>query len=994
MLGGPTATGVGDRSSCAQAQHRRARRWLRLGLCLIAPLILIWPASVAEAANFVVNAPADADDANLGDGRCDIVPGAPGDQCTLRAAIRQANALGGSSQIVLPGGSFTLTLGGRDEDAAATGDLDITANITIVGQGPRATFIQASANSQTSPDNNDAIDRVFDVRLGGSLTLVNLTVRNGRAVPSGAATVSGGAIRNLGGTLIMTSVEVTDSRAVATIMSGIDSGGGNGGGIANQTSSGAGGSFTATGATIVKNEGAGTGGGIFNTGTMTLTNVTLSDNGASGGGGIGTNNGSSTLSFVTVAGNRILSGARGAGGIEVIDIPTVLLRATLLSENQNGNCRGPMTSGGSNITDGADCFATPGVGDILDRPEELLDLQDNGNLVRTRSPKLGDAAIDGVDPSSPAASHCPATDARSLARPQDGGGIGSPRCDIGAHEVRSFTVNFLTDDPDLQPGDNLCDALPIAGGSQCSLRAAVQEANAHTEPTIIVIPSGSFPIRRSGAEDDTGESGDLDITASHLAILGASADTSVVDGRSLCRVFDVQPGADVQISRLRITGGNSTDGDGGGIRVRGSLSLSDASVDHNAAVRGGGLAAISATGFEVNRTTVQSNFASRGGGIAVDSSQLSLKSSTVAANQAFIAGGGLYLTQSPSSFLINVTISGNSNVFLSAGGAPEGGGGVQSDNSLVELVNVTLADNHAENTNGASLGPAGLLLSGGRSLKTTLGIIGPNGLQNGQRVSPECGGVLGPTSPRLRTSGGNLAADATCSTLTATGDRLNVDPLLGPLASNGGTTQTHALQIGSPALDRAGFTPAGGFCATIDQRGLPRPINVGGGLFCDSGAFELQPGPCAPRPPVQVATIRLSGGRVQATITASTTATTPVNSLSRIDFGPTTRASIDIGLPQGPSRGNVSLPLSGPRTFTFTIIPDGPGVSNLAPFVAFDQCGGWRSFAGAGSSATGTSGTSGPTNGPDAPVPAPTPASETPPAVPADRRPRADGLSH
>jgi CSLREA domain-containing protein len=966
--------------------------WRRVALLAIAPLLLlVWPTSVAEAAAFQVNAPADVDDANLGDGHCDIVPGSPGDQCSLRAAIREANALGGTSEIALPAGAFTLTLGGRDEDAAQTGDLDITANIRITGQGPRTTFIQASAHSQTSPDNNDAIDRVFDVQPGGHLALSMLTVRNGRAVPAPPATVSGGAIRNVGGSLTLTFAEVTDSRSAATTVSGSTSGG-NGGGIANQTSSGTGGTFTATNVTIVANSGDGFGGGIVNNGTMTLTNVTLSGNVAKNGAGIGTNDGSSTLSFVTIAGNRA-SSDRGTGGLEAIDIPNILLRATLLSENQGGNCRGRMSSGGSNITDGAECFATPGVGDILDQPEEVSDLQDNGSLVRTHSPKLGDPAIDGVDPSSPAAAFCPAIDARNLARPQDGRGVGSPRCDIGAHEVRSFAVNLLTDGPDLQPGDNLCDVLPGAGGVQCSLRAAVQEANAHAEPIIIVIPAGSFPIQRGGAEDDTGSVGDLDIVSPHLAIIGAGADQTVVDGHNLNRVFDIQPGADVRMSRLRITGGNSPDGDGGGIRVRGSLALSDASVDHNAAVRGGGLAAVNAGSFAVDRTTVQSNVAAHGGGIAVDGSQLGLHNSTVATNQAFIGGGGLYLIASPSSFVQNVTISGNSNVFLSAGGTPEGGGGIQSDNSLVELVNVTLADNHAERSTGASLGPAGLLLAGGRSLKTTLGIIGPNGLTNGQRISPECGGVQGPSAARLRTTGGNVAADSSCSTLTRAGDRLNVDPLLAPLAPNGGPTQTHALLIGSPAIDRVGFTPEGGFCGTTDQRGLPRPVNAGGGLACDSGAFELQPGPCAPRPPVQVSVVRVGGGRVQATITVVTTSTTPVNSLSRIDFGPTTRASLDLGQGGPPTRGNVSVPLSGPRAFTFTIIPDGPGVSNLAPFVAFDQCGAWRSFAGAGSSATGSAAASGPTNdqGPSAPAPAPSPIATPETAAPADRRLRPDG---
>ena len=67
-----------------------------------------------------------------------------------------------------------------------------------------------------------------------------------------------------------------------------------------------------------------------------------------------------------------------------------------------------------------------------------------------------------------------------------------------------------------------------------------------------------------------------------------------------------------------------------------------------------------------------------------------------------------------------------------------------------------------------------------------------------------------------------------------------IDPLLGPLADNGGPTQTHALLLGSPALD------AGNSTLTTDQRGFTRPVdlanvaNVTGGNGADIGAFELQ----------------------------------------------------------------------------------------------------------------------------------------------------------
>jgi hypothetical protein len=85
----------------------------------------------------------------------------------------------------------------------------------------------------------------------------------------------------------------------------------------------------------------------------------------------------------------------------------------------------------------------------------------------------------------------------------------------------------------------------------------------------------------------------------------------------------------------------------------------------------------------------------------------------------------------------------------------------------------------------------------------------------------------------LVSSGNNLSSDATCAaSLTGPGDLNNTNPLLGPLANNGGPTQTHALLAGSPAIDAAGGCPP----PATDQRGVVRPQ----GSACDIGSFEFQ----------------------------------------------------------------------------------------------------------------------------------------------------------
>src|SRR4051812_17113527 len=91
-------------------------------LLLLGSLALLAPAPFASAATFTVNSTLDEPDTNPGDSQC---VSAPSGVCTLRAAIMEVNALGGSHTITLPKGTFTLTIPGANEDNGATGDLDI-----------------------------------------------------------------------------------------------------------------------------------------------------------------------------------------------------------------------------------------------------------------------------------------------------------------------------------------------------------------------------------------------------------------------------------------------------------------------------------------------------------------------------------------------------------------------------------------------------------------------------------------------------------------------------------------------------------------------------------------------------------------------------------------------------------------------------------------------------------------------------------------------------
>jgi CSLREA domain-containing protein len=185
------------------ARTKRTRLTLpALGLLAVSLAVLL-PAA-ARAATFVVNSTADAVDAARGNGVCATDTSSPAaGACTLRAAIQEANALAGAPHtIVLPAGTYILTIPGA-EDAAASGDLDITASMTISGAGAAATIIDA----------ND-IGRVFQVMRGSVVTISGVTARRGNGYLEPG--VGGGVLND--GTLTLNDSVVSRNRGGAGIV--------------------------------------------------------------------------------------------------------------------------------------------------------------------------------------------------------------------------------------------------------------------------------------------------------------------------------------------------------------------------------------------------------------------------------------------------------------------------------------------------------------------------------------------------------------------------------------------------------------------------------------------------------------------------------------------------------------------------------------------------------------------------------------------------------
>src|SRR5262245_59708321 len=133
--------------------------------------------------------------------------------------------------------------------------------------------------------------------------------------------------------------------------------------------------------------------------------------------------------------------------------------------------------------------------------------------------------------------------------------------------------------------DGACDA-------DCSLREAVVAANG-AGAAVVVLGPGVYKLSRAGAGEDAGATGDLDVTGD-VPVLGAGAGTTVVDGGGLDRVFDVLPGAHLEIVGVTVRNGAAGAAGGGAIRNAGALTLTRSVVQSSRAAGGAGGGILSA----------------------------------------------------------------------------------------------------------------------------------------------------------------------------------------------------------------------------------------------------------------------------------------------------------------------------------------------------------------------------------------------------------------
>jgi hypothetical protein len=255
---------------------------------------------------------------------------------------------------------------------------------------------------------------------------------------------------------------------------------------------------------------------------------------------------------------------------------------------------------------------------------------------------------------------------------------------------------------------------------------------------------------------------------------------------------------------------NSATSSGAGIYNDGHLEINLAKFVENAdAAQGGGLYNLDGAEAFLYDAWFTNNSADNGGAV-YNMGLMHLYRSSLTNNSAMGGFGAGAYNETPGALLLrNTTISGNM-----GDPATRGGAGIYNYGGEVRVEFVTLAYNS----------PDGIMNDGGGMVDMRSSILTAHAMGNCLEVG---------------SAGYNLSSDDTCASLEPS-DLSGVDPMLAWLDMNGGTNLSHALQVGSPAIDSG--TPD--MCTSEDERGVSRPQGAG----CDRGAIEMEAAPPTPTP--------------------------------------------------------------------------------------------------------------------------------------------------
>jgi CSLREA domain-containing protein len=706
---------------------------------------------------------------------------------SLRQAILDANANAGADTINFDTvGVFatpqTITL--------TSGQLEITDDLTISGTGADRLTIAGSGAAFRIFSVNSPATVISGLLITGGNDPEGAGIRNYGNLTLNTCTVDSNRGKNQSlqpegggiynsGTLTINSSTISRNRAYAAA------------GVLNK------GTLAVNNSTFFENV-ATFAGAVFSDQTLTINNSTISDNRAGTGGGIYTTGGTVTLLSTIVANN---SAAHGN------DIQGTVTGNYCLVEDPNG----ASISGTNNITGVDPMLASPAL---------------NGGSTETIALLLGSPAIDkGKNPNGLT------DDQRGQPRTVNDlnvtDAVDGDGTDIGAIESNYLVVNTTAQDD-----DGACQ--PLADGD-CTLREAIIAANAApgTETIVFDIPttdSGYDSVADRYTIMLTSVLPDLDSDMS-ISGLGAKRLTVKRGGGGHFRIFNINSGATVSVVGLTISGGWAHEG--GGIRNTGTLSITGSIIRDNLTENG-------PQGF-----CSPANLNGGDGGGIYNGGYLMIESSSFIGNSTGRGGpgndqgsctwepgrggnGGAISNHSGTLIIRNSTFSGNQ---TGNGGDPTetsqgGDGGAVYNTGSLSISHTTVNVNTVGNGGRGSVANASNAPgSFGLSNSIVANTIGQNDIY---------GNVFSGDYNLVEDPGGILPGAHNITGL---------DPMLGPLADNGGPTITHALICGSPAID-AGVADAlatdqrgAGFARTFDD---PAMANAVDGDGTDIGAFEVQ----------------------------------------------------------------------------------------------------------------------------------------------------------
>lgn len=730
---------------------------------------------------------------------------------SLRSAIRAANidTSPGDHLINLAAGTYTLQIAnsGGQENAALEGDLDITVTRRLVIQG-----------AGTSGDNLTRIDaagldRVFHLQAAAGIEVVfrNLVISGGVAVDQGAAGLQAGQGDSAGGGILVTSGNLRLENAV----------------VENNIAFGATG-LESGGPTPAGNGYAARGGGIFAaSGSVTLVNSIIRSNVASGGQG-----GNGTLTGNNVAARGGFGGQAFGGGIFTINGLAVVLDNSTLTDNRalggQGGLGGISASNGDQGSVGGD----GGYGGMAWGGGLHVD---GGTVTLNGGEWTGNQAIGGA------------------------GGLGGQG---GLHAVMMFIGGQQ------QVVGYAGHRGAVGGNGGGAFGGALSTSNA----TVLLTGRIADNLARGG---DGGRGGDGRDAEGPSIFPGPFSGGSGENGGSAGVAYGGGLYFDGGIATLTAVavetnlarGGRGGDGGNHGTGTNDTISGNGRNVGFGGTAAGGGLYT-SSTAVTISRSLFANNEARGGaggtGGYGIIGGSGTFFSSREFATGGEAQGGGLCifssLTMTNSTLSGNIArggVGGNGGTGIAAAGAAGIGGRSEGGGLFIftgntnfgpsVISNSTITANQSFDTAGGmgngqprpvSLGWGGGLarhqldVSPRLSLVSTL-LAGNNAAEG---MDGKAAGVIVSAS---------LIGNAAGFGVNAGGQPniIGVDPLISPLADNGGPTRTHALLAGSPAIN-AGANPEN---LQTDQRGsgFTRVI----GTEVDIGAFEEGNAPPPPPPP-------------------------------------------------------------------------------------------------------------------------------------------------